>query len=344
MTAEPPSPAPVSPTGAALRVAFAAAACLVLAEGWNLKYANLAVWTTHMVMAQYTFTIFQKGLERIVGRSLGVLTGLGIATLCRDVPLLALLLESLALAVWFYVQFSGRLAYTFLNAGLLTAVIIEIGHADPSAAAPDAREMLAAIVLGVLVSDLVAWLTAAEQDLHIRPGGSPPWPLRGDWLSHSLMLVVTVVLTQLVVRWLNLPVNSTIISVLILSIAPDVQAALRKSEMRLLGAVLAAGWSLAAFLVLLLQPHFPLLVGILFLGIFVAAYLTRVGKDYSYAGLQMGLVLPMLLVVPLPELGSLTSAVQRAEGIVVAIVCTVVVGSLWPGFPPAPPSTPPPIP
>lgn len=54
----------------ALRVA-AASLSLVLAECWHLKYGFQAVLTTHMVLAIYAFTAFQKGVERIAGRGCG---------------------------------------------------------------------------------------------------------------------------------------------------------------------------------------------------------------------------------------------------------------------------------
>jgi hypothetical protein len=41
-----------------------------------------------------------------------------------------------------------------------------------------------------------------------------------------------------------------------------------------------------------LLPHFPLLVGLLFLGQFVVAYLTRTAREYSYTGLQREFVGP----------------------------------------------------
>jgi hypothetical protein len=65
---------------------------------------------------------------------------------------------------------------------------------------------------------------------------------------------------------------------------------------------------------------------------FVAAYITRVAGEHSYAGLQMGLVLPMILVVPPSQFSSLTPAVQRLEGIAAALVASVLVGSLWASF------------
>src|SRR6516225_2743734 len=124
------------PLGLALRGALAAAVCLPLAEWWHVEHANLAVWTTHMVTAQYPFTAFQKGVERVLGRGLGILVGLVLLTLFGNAPVLAFALKLLAILVFFYVYFSGRLAYTFLNAGFYLAAIVSIGVANPSAAFP----------------------------------------------------------------------------------------------------------------------------------------------------------------------------------------------------------------
>src|SRR3954471_21260671 len=104
-------------TGHALLTAGGTVVCLLLAEWFGLEHANLAVWTTYMVMAQYAFTSFQKGLERVVGRGLGILAGLVVTTWFNDAPLVALALIVVMLTAFFYVYFAGRLAYTFLNAG-----------------------------------------------------------------------------------------------------------------------------------------------------------------------------------------------------------------------------------
>jgi uncharacterized membrane protein YccC len=295
--------------------------------------SNLAVWTCYLVMVQYQFTIFQKGFERIVGRGAGILAGLLLATWFRNAELVALLLTAVVLAVCFYIYFAGRLAYTFLNAGLFCLVLEHVGRVDPLPAKELGKELFIAIVFGVVVADVVTWVLRLESTLHIEVGTTPLWPLRADWVNHSLMLTVTALLTRTATAWLNLPPVPSVISVLMLSITPDVQAALRKGQLRLLGALLATGWAVATYLVLNQAPHFVLLAVSLFLGIFVSAYLTRVGATYSYAGLQMGLVLPLLLVVPLQEFGSLIGVVQRLEGILAAMTSTVVVGSLWPSFP-----------
>ena len=79
-------------TAQSLLTAGATVVCLVLAEWFRLEHANLAVWTTYLVMAQFAFTRFQKGLERVVGRGLGILAGLVLTTWFHNAALLSLVL------------------------------------------------------------------------------------------------------------------------------------------------------------------------------------------------------------------------------------------------------------
>jgi uncharacterized membrane protein YccC len=322
-----------SPTGHALLTAATAVVCLVLAEWLGLEHADLAVWTTYLVTAQFTFTRFQKGLERVAGRGLGILAGLVLTTWFHDTALLTLALIAALLTAFFYFYFAGRLAYTFLQAGLYVVAMFQIGHANPEAAVSAAEGLFGAIVLGVVVAAVVSWLSGAERDLRIQVGTVPLWPLRGDWLSQSLMLAVTVLLTLLGAHVIGLPPEKSAISVMLLTVTPHVQAMILKGELRLVGALLGVVWALVTFVVVGALPHLPLLAALLFLGQFVAAYLTRTAGEYAYAGVQMGLVLPMLVVAPPAEFGSLTPAIERLEGIVLGLVAAVVVASLWPRFP-----------
>ncbi|HKD02813.1 MAG TPA: FUSC family protein [Terriglobales bacterium] len=320
-------------TAHALLTALATMICLVLAEWFDLEYANLAVWTTYLVMAQYTFTSFQKGLERVVGRALGILAGLVLTTWFNDTPLLTLALIGALLTTFFYIYFAGWLAYTFLQAGLYLVVMFQFGHANPASAVSAAEGLFAAVVLGVVIADMVSWFSGAERDLDIQLGKVPLFPLRANWLNQSLMLAVTALLTLLGAHVLGLPPQAAAISVMVLTVTPHVQAMILKGELRLAGAFLATVWALGTFLVVGLVPHLALLAVLLFLGQFVAAYLTRTAGKYDYVGLQMGLVLPMLVVAPLVEFGSLSPAGQRVEGILLGMLTSVVVASVWPRFP-----------
>ena len=324
-------------TAHALLTASASLVCLVLAEALHLEHADLAVWTTFLVMAQYTFTSFQKGLERVVGRGVGILAGLVLTTWFNEAPLVALALIGTFLTIFFYIYFSGRLAYTFLQAGLYLVAVFEIGHADPTRAVWQAKELFAAVVLGVLVADVVNWLAGVEGDVRIRFGEKPLLPIRAEWINQSLMLSVTVLVTLVVAHAVDLPPEKAAVSVLVLTITPHLQALIQKGELRIAGLGLATIWSLATFLLVGLLPYFPLLAGLLFVGQLVATYLTLTTGKYGYAGLQMGLVLPMVIVASPSEFGSITPAVERLGGILLGLGASIVVAGLWPRFPLAEP-------
>lgn len=327
-------PTPTSPHSYhALRVAIACTGCLLVVVWIHLEHANLAVWTTYMVMAQYPVTVFQKGLERTLGRGVGILAAIVLIGLFPDSPFPRLTLECIGILVLFYVYFAGRFSYAFLNAGLYLGVLVEIGRTDPEAVVPQGWGMFLAVLLGSLMADVVVWFSAAERDLHLDPGTQPLFPLRTDWLVHAVMMMVTVFSTILTCRLLELPIAKAIVSVMILTAAPDLQGVLLKGKLRLGGAMLGAAWGLGSFLILSRLPYLSLLAVLLFLGLFVAAYLTRILGAKSYLGLQMGLVIPLVLVVPPDEFGSLGGVMQRIEGVLIALACTLVVAGLWPRFP-----------
>jgi len=325
----------------ALLTAIASLVCFVVSEALYLEHTSLAVWTTFLVMAQYTFTSFQKGVERVVGRGVGIICGLVLATWFNDVPLVALGLIGVLLTACFYIYFSGRLAYTALQAGLYLVAMFQIGHYEPTRAVPEAKELFAAIVLGVVVADVITWLAGTEGDVRIQLGNVPLWPIRGEWINQSLMLAVTVLLTLVAAHAIGLPPTTAAISVLLLTISPHLQALIQKGELRIAGLLLAVIWSLGTFLIVGLLPYFALLAGLVCLGQFVATHLTVTGGKYSYAGLQMGLVMPMVVVAEPADFGSFTPAIERLAGIILALGASIVVGGLWPRFPlAAPPPTP----
>jgi len=317
-----------SPAGFALRSGSAAAICLVIAESFHLPHANLAVWTTHMVMSQYEFTSFQKGIERILGRGVGILTALVLLMFFRNSVYIGFVFECVALMVIFYIHFSKRLAYTFLNAGLYLAVIMEIGRIAPRAALPAGGQMFLAVIVGVVVADLVSWFGGVERDLAIRTTGEPFTPIDRKRVGQCLALVATIIMSQALIAYFALPASTTLVSVMVLTIAPDLHQLVRKGELRVLGAFLAMAYAFCSLMLLVRLQHFPLLVVLMFLGSYLASYLARTGGSWAYAGVQMGLVLPMILIVPADEFGTMTAAVVRLEGVAIALSSALVVGGV----------------
>ncbi len=319
-----------SPTVVALRSALAAGVCLVVSEVGGLEHANLAVVTAHMVLIKSGTTTFQRGFERLVGRGLGILAGLGVVGLARGSPIASLALEAIVLLVLFRDYFAGTLAYTSLNAALFAAVIIEIGHEQPAIVVGEAGQMLAAVAVGVVVVNLVIWLTGAERDATITVRGTPVVPGPAAALSRALLTATTVIATQLACRWLGLPGEKAIISVMMLLGAPDLQSLLHKGRLRLDGAILGAAAGFAASMLVAAAPHLAVATMLVMLGIFAAAYQARTSTADGYFGTQFGLVYALALVVPRRDLGDLVGAFQRVEGIVVALAASVIVGVLWP--------------
>jgi uncharacterized membrane protein YgaE (UPF0421/DUF939 family) len=320
-------------TKQSLLVGAACVVCLLISERLGLVQSDLAVWTTFLVMSQYAFTSFQKGIERIVGRAVGILCGLVLTTWFHDTGVLTLILIATLLTAFFYIYFAGRLAYTFLQAGLYLVAMFQIGQSRPGGALPVAEELFVAIVLGVVVADMMSWLFGAESDLSIQLGKTPLFPLHAEWLSQSLMLSVTVMLTLLGAHVIGLSPEQSAISVMLLTITPHVQAMIHKGELRIEGALLASLWAVLTFVLVGILPNLPLFALMIFLGQFLATYLTITGGDFSYAGLQMGLVLPMISVATRAEFGNLDPAIQRLEGIVLGLLASIVVAVFWPRFP-----------
>src|SRR5262249_42600533 len=132
---------------------------------------------------------------------------------------------------------------------------------------------------------------------------------------------------------LGLPPEKAAISVMLLTATPHVQAMILKGELRIAGVFLGAAWALGTFVVVGLVPHFLLLACLLFLGQFVADYLTRKAGKYAYSGGRVGVGVRLLGVAPPAGFGGFPPAVQRLEGVLLGLVAWVVVAVLWPRFP-----------
>ena len=149
-----------------------------------------------------------------------------LLTVWRNTFSLVMVLEAVSLLLFFYVYFSDRLAYTFLKAGLYMAVIIQIGHANPAAAQPEGWQLFLAVVVGVVVANLVSWYTGMERDCNSdrgaaavahRPPTCRPQPDAGRG-RRRWRRCFTV--------WLELPTSTTLVSVMLLTITPDIHSLL----------------------------------------------------------------------------------------------------------------------
>jgi uncharacterized membrane protein YccC len=317
-----------------LRVAVTASACLVISEWLQLSQRSLSVYTAHMAMVLFPYSALQKALERLAGRIIGVLYGLVVFLLLGQTSLLLVFLMLVGQLIFFYVNASGHLAYGSLMAGLFLGVIVEQGLVAPGKASAYAVALAEQLVLATIMIFLVNWVTGAERTLTIVTKGEALWPLRRDWLNKSCMVSTAQTGSMFAAMWLDLPALPTMISASIIALSSLTHRAMgQKAYLRTVGAVLAGGYAFVAMLLLAFQPYFTLLVGLVFFGMFLAAYFTKASSAYSYAFMQMGLAMPMVLVSDTNEIGSMKTAIQRLIGVGAGLAVAELVYLVWPQVP-----------
>jgi uncharacterized membrane protein YgaE (UPF0421/DUF939 family) len=301
-------------------------------SGWlGLEQPALGVYTAQLIMSLFPVTSFQKGVERFLGRTLGLLYGLVLIQHFLGVPLLYIALIVVGQIVACYIYLSGRLAYAALMAAIFMGVMGATGVTAPSTAWNYAASAILQVLLGEAVAILVNFATGAERTFVISTAGQPLLPLRVSWINTAAMLSIGQAATMLATLYLDLPVTATMISAMIIGITPGGTVALwKKAWQRALGALLAGVYVLAAILLLSHMPYFSLLAVLVFQAMFLAAYWTKTSKNNSYVFLQMGMVVPLVLIGENGELGSVAKAIDRMIGVAIGLVVASFVNLTWP--------------
>ena len=317
--------------GLALRIATAASICLLVSEWLHLQQTALSVYTCHLVMVLFPFTAFQKVVERLFGRVLGVAYGLLVALWFANFPVLLVVLAFLGQMAFFTLNATGRFAYGALMGGLFLGLVVEKGISTPLAAEAYAVSLVEQLVLSAVVVVAINAITGAERTFVIETGKGAFWPLRPEWVSKGAMVSTALIVAMYVAMWCDLPAMPTMVSAAILAISTaDPVAMGKKAYLRALGAVLGGGFALATIILVLSSPHFLLLVVLLFFGMFLAAYGTKATVDHSYAFMQMGLAFPLVLLSPEGGIGTIDTGLQRLVGVAAGFLVSEAVFVCWP--------------
>jgi uncharacterized membrane protein YccC len=318
----------------ALRSATAMVFCL-LVSGWlHLEEGFLSVFTAHVVNILYSQTPFQKGVERVVGRLLGVFGCTLLFALFRQTPALCLALAVVVLMVLFYVQSAGWFAYGVLMAAVFSMNTVATGLTQPYGAVVHTLwPTVVQLLLGVFAAEAVNFLAGAERTVQLVPGGSPMLPLRGAWISRAARLTLTAFAAVFLAYSFGLPVNTTAVAAVILSTTADIQTMELKGALRIAAVVIGSLYCVGVLLLLSQVPSFGLLALLLFFGMFLGTYSAHVHTKYSYLGLQLGIVLGQVLVVPPDEVIDLKKAFLRLVGSLTGFAVAFVLQELWPTAP-----------
>lgn len=317
----------------AVRIAVTGTLCLLFSEWLAIGQRSISVYSAHLAMVMFPYTAFQKTVERVVGRVLGVLYGIFLVETFPSSPIILIVLMLVGQLVFFYVNASGKFAYSALMGGLFLGVIVEMGLTSLPTTQNYAIALIEQLLLAAVMIILVNYVTGAERTLDIEPGGGDLWPLRAQWVSKGAMVSTGQVLAMFAAWFFQIPPLPTMISATILALTTDDLGAMTmKGHLRAVGAILGGGYALGSLILLDYLPEFPLLLALNFFGMFLAAFYCKAGGKYSYAFLQMGLVMPMVLIGPDGGMGHFSLAVQRLVGVTAGLVIAEFVFLCWPRF------------
>ncbi|MEI9865011.1 MAG: FUSC family protein [Limisphaerales bacterium] len=133
---------------------------------------------------------------------------------------------------------------------------------------------------------------------------------------------------------LNWPGISTCVVTAVIAMQSSFGASLQKGLLRLAGAVLGAAMSIA--IITLVMPNMQTVasvVVVLTVPFFVAAWIVSGSSKISYAGMQVGLVVALVLMNRLGPTINLAPAGDRILGVLIGIVVMSFINlSLWPNF------------
>jgi uncharacterized membrane protein YccC len=149
--------------------------------------------------------------------------------------------------------------------------------------------------------------------------------------KKAFRATVCIIALALGLIYMDLPGGAQVlIAALIVGGQANLGKSLLKWRLRLLGVVTGAVYGFSAMVIVSFFPHFPVMLCLLLIGVFIGSYVAMGDDRYSYAGLQMALVCPLVLVYEAgPPIG-LGEVESRFWGALLGGVTVTVLGHfLW---------------
>ncbi len=171
----------------------------------------------------------------------------------------------------------------------------------------------------------------------IAPGGffAPAFSLSNiPAIQFSLKGTLAASICYVLYQSLNWPGISTCVVTAVIAMQSSFGASIQKGLLRLAGAVLGATMSIA--IITLVMPNMTTvasMVVVMSIPFFIAGWIVTGGSKTSYAGMQVGLVLALVLMNRLGPTTDLAPAGDRILGVFIGIVVMSFVNlTLWPNF------------
>ena len=154
-------------------------------------------------------------------------------------------------------------------------------------------------------------------------------------VRQSVKCTLAVILVMFVCFYFNYPgVFPAVFTALIITAQANLGQAHLKERLRFLGCLVGAIYGFLGLVIITQIPHFVIFLSVLFLGLFLAAYISTGSERVAYGGVQAGFVLPIMLMISDGPIGSLDPAVYRLISIVMGgAISLLVLRFIWPVHP-----------
>jgi uncharacterized membrane protein YccC len=159
--------------------------------------------------------------------------------------------------------------------------------------------------------------------------------IHAESVKQSVKCTLAVVLVMLVCFYFNYPgVFPAVFTALIITAQANLGQAHLKEKLRFLGCLVGAVYGFLGLVIITQIPHFLIFLSVLFLGLFLASYISTGSERVAYGGIQAGFVLPIMLMVSNGPIGSLDPAVYRLISIIMGgAISLLVLRFVWPIHP-----------
>src|SRR5262249_35812935 len=124
-------------------------------------------------------------------------------------------------------------------------------------------------------------------------------PIRAEPLARSAQVTATILLAQYVFFALDLPPDANTYTVFLLSVIPNYPRMRERTGYYVGGILAGVAYAVPALLLLNRVLPLPMLVALVAFGEYLASYVAQSKGNIRFVGIEMGLIFPLMLVLPL---------------------------------------------
>jgi uncharacterized membrane protein YccC len=277
--------------------------------------------------------LFTKGVLRVAGTVLGIVTGYYTALSIEGRPLAQLLVILVVAALGTYARRRSAFGYAWFYAAISFLLVMVCSLTTPEELYPFARNRCYEIVIGVVAATIASW--------GFGPGAGRPAALQAAAITSTAAdaawqgLAAGVGAVAIVLIWslYDLPSLAQVFASSLVILDSDPQTSRLRGTQRIVGCIL--GGVLGFVVIGIDAVDFVWWLAALFGGIALCARLHLSPHPHAYVGTQMGVAF-LLTVVAVGPPESIEPPLNRLLGIVVGVSVMMVVSWALSAARPAP--------